>query len=63
MSKHNFWTIPANAMTKEEVKDGIGKLAICGYTVRKGKFTEGEYKGIQYIEYWRDDEDGTLQKA
>lgn len=55
--KHNFWTIPVNAMTKEETKVAIANLVMCGYIVKRGKYEDGKYKGIQYIEFWRD-EDG-----
>lgn len=63
--KHNFWIIPANTMTKEDIKDACGKLVITGHTVRRNKFEDGKFKGLQYIEFWREDGDknGTLSEA
>lgn len=60
--KHNLWTIPSNAMTKEEIKASIANLVMCGYTVKRNKYEDGKYKGLQYIEFWRD-EDGTFSET
>jgi hypothetical protein len=55
--KRNRIVIPSGTLTNEEVETLIGKLAMCGYTVKKGKVSTGELKGTKYIEYWIDQED------
>ncbi len=54
--KRNRITIPNGALTNDEIEIVIGKLAMCGYTVKKGKYNTGEFKGTKYIEFWIDAE-------
>ncbi len=49
--------IPSGTLTNEEIELVIGKLAMCGYSVRKGKYKDGEFKGIRYIEFWIEEEE------
>jgi hypothetical protein len=55
--KRNRIVIPSGTLTNEEVEILIGKIAMCGYTVKKGKVTTGDMKGTKYIEYWIDSEE------
>lgn len=55
MEKHKI-NIPNSTLTNDEIEMIIGKLAVCGYAVKKGKYKDGAFKGIRYIEYWVEEE-------
>lgn len=44
--------IPAGTLTNDEIELMIGKLAMCGYAVKRGKSKDGPNKGLRHIEYW-----------
>lgn len=55
--KRNRIHIPAGTLTNEEIEMISGKLIMCGYSVRKSKYKNGESKGVRYIEYWIETEE------
>lgn len=43
--------IPNGTWNNQEIELVAGKLVMLGYEVRKGKVTDGEYKGVRYLEF------------
>lgn len=54
--KRNRIYIPNGTLDNEEIETMIGKLAMCGYAVKRGKDKDGVNKNLRYIEYWNEED-------
>lgn len=54
MDEKRRFNIPSSA-TNDDIELVASKLFTWGYTVRKGKYKDGEAKNIRFIEFYRED--------
>lgn len=60
MKRHRIH-VPNGSLPNEDIEMIIGKLAMCGYAVRRGKYTSGSFKGVRYIEYWVEEDTENIE--
>lgn len=60
MKRHRIH-VPNSSLTNEDIVMIIGKLAMCGYAVRRGKYTTGKFKGVRFIEYWVEEDEENIE--